>query len=161
MQFKYFLAFLAQYQDQVLLFFSIGSYNGVIPPSWVTIDSNTGSLNITTPDVSIDKEFAFYINSAISGVSTSISKIIKIKELNCNVENCQRCLSSSNSNCSSCNSGYYLHKSAWFTPSKTAQSLQTTNQAIMASVAGIVAVASVLNTSSLSTLNIIFILKFY
>ena len=134
------------------IIFSIGSYNGVIPPSWITIDSITGSLNITTPDVSIDKEFAFYINSVISGVSTSISKIIKIKVLNCNVENCQRCLSSSNSNCSSCNSGYYLHNSAWFTPSKTAQSLQTTNQAIMASVAGIVAVASVLNTSSLSSL---------
>ena len=43
--------------------FSIADYNGVVAPTWTTIDSTTGQLNISAPDVSSDSVYSFYIKS--------------------------------------------------------------------------------------------------
>ena len=43
--------------------FSLGSYNGVDVPSWVTIDSSSGVLNITAPEVTSNTNYYFYVNS--------------------------------------------------------------------------------------------------
>ena len=69
--------------------FSFGNYNGGSVPSWIQIDSNTGVLNITTPDISQDIEFNFYIYSGMSVSSNlvQIPKLIKFKVLNCNAQN--------------------------------------------------------------------------
>ena len=47
-------------------------------PSWVAIDSVSGILSINAPEVSLDTEYDFYINSAVSGVSSPIKKLIKL-----------------------------------------------------------------------------------
>ena len=54
--------------------YSIGNYGSTIAPSWATIDSNSGVLNITAPNVSADTEFDFYAVSTVtvSGVSNPV-----------------------------------------------------------------------------------------
>ena len=66
------------------------------PPSWITIDSNTGIISYIAPEVASDVEFDFYINSNINGVADSAQKLIKIKVIACFVTNCQKCSSTSN-----------------------------------------------------------------
>ena len=46
--------------------FSIGDYNSVTAPAWVSIDTSSGELTITAPTVSVNTNFSFYINSAIT-----------------------------------------------------------------------------------------------
>ena len=134
--------------------FSFGNYNGGSVPSWIQIDSNTGVLNITTPDISQDIEFNFYIYSGMSVSSNlvQIPKLIKFKVLNCNAQNWEKCQFKSNSIWALWNSGYILHNGGWIIPTETAKGLKTTTQSIMASAAWILVVMSVFNTSSLSSL---------
>ena len=62
--------------------YSISNYMTSIAPSWVTINSLTGVLSIVAPEVSSNTEYDLYVNSAVSGVSSSIQKLIKIIILN-------------------------------------------------------------------------------
>ena len=96
--------------------FSFGSYNGETIPAWVTINSNTGLLTWITPEVTTDSNFNFYINSVISGVSSVIQKHIRITILNWSVNNCQKCIESSSSNCDTWNSGFILSSGLWNNP---------------------------------------------
>ena len=43
-------------------------------PTWATLNSSTKVLSIAAPDVTSDTEFSFYINSAITGITTVPSK---------------------------------------------------------------------------------------
>ena len=58
--------------------FSTANYMTSTVPSWVAIDSVSGILSINAPEVSLDTEYDFYINSAVSGVSCPIKKLIKL-----------------------------------------------------------------------------------
>ena len=91
--------------------FKTVGYQGGLVPLWIKIDSNTGVLNITTPDIYVDTEFDFYIYSSmnISSNLIQIPKLIKLKVLNCNSQNCQKCKLKSNSAWAFCNSGYILY----------------------------------------------------
>ena len=62
-------------------------------PSWVAINSSTGALTITAPEVSSDAEFSFYIVSSVSGIPDPIKKLIKLTILNWSVSNWQKCIS--------------------------------------------------------------------
>ena len=148
--------------------FSISNYL-VSSPSWIIIDSITGTLTITSPDVDADTKFEFYINSAISGVTDSIQKLIKLTILNWSVQNCQKCSSSSSTLCEICYTGFNLISSQWHSQqvpaqdfpstssshnstSETSQTLKTTSIWVFGATVGVVAVMSLLNTSSMTGL---------
>lgn len=63
--------------------YSASSYNGGIVPSWVSVNSSTGSISVAAPNLSVTTNFTFYLSSAVSGVSSSIDKIITISVLCC------------------------------------------------------------------------------
>ena len=88
--------------------FSLSSYNGVIVPNFVSINSTTGVLTIAAPSVSSSKTYSFYITSMISGVSTPVQKIINLTVKKCTVGNCQICTITDSSVCATCNPGYSL-----------------------------------------------------
>ena len=58
--------------------YSLASSNGFNLTSIVSINSATGVLSITAPSVSVSSDYYFFINSAISGVSDPVQKMIKL-----------------------------------------------------------------------------------
>ena len=63
-------------------------------PSFVLIDSTSGTLTISAPSVNSDTEFDFYVASTVSGVSSPVQKLVKLTVTNCSVQNCQKCSTS-------------------------------------------------------------------
>ena len=62
--------------------YSLSAYNGGTVPSWVSINSSTGTLTVTAPNVSADTEYDFYVDSTISGVANPVKKLIKLTVTN-------------------------------------------------------------------------------
>ena len=116
------------------------------------INSETGYLSISTPEVLTDKEYSFYIYYSNQDESKYVQKIIKLKILNWNVDHCQKWTIRSGSACSEWYFGFSLNSGLCIEPSKSAQAMQTSTQSIIASTTGVVVLMSVLNTSSLATL---------
>lgn len=77
--------------------YSINNYELITAPSWVSIDSSTGLLSISTPSVDADTQFIFNVNSAISSSTGPVQKLIKLTVVNCSVAKCQKCTSSNGS----------------------------------------------------------------
>ena len=97
-------------------------------PSWIAIDSGSGVLSINAPEVSLDTEYDFYINSAVSGVSSPIKKLIKLIITNCAAINWIKCISTNSLTCETCLSGYVLSSGVWdISQTTNPQSPQTTN----------------------------------
>ena len=82
-------------------------------PSWITIDSSTGVLTITAPEVASDTEYSFYVNSDVSSPLVSVQKIVRIAILNWIASHCNKCLSTSTSEWEIWNSGYSLVSREW------------------------------------------------
>ena len=76
---------------------SIANYMASTAPSWVSINPSTGALSITAPEVNSDTEYKFFINSAVSGITNPVQKLIKLTVTNCSAANCQKCISTSSS----------------------------------------------------------------
>ena len=143
--------------------YNLGSYNGAIIPSFVSINSATGILTIAAPSVSSSTIYSFYIDSTISGVSSPALKIINLTVKKCTVVNCQICTVSDSSVCATCNSGFSLSigicsmsgtesaKSEAQT-SGTAKSLSTSSQAVIGAVALFSIGSSLTNLSSMASL---------
>ena len=145
--------------------YSLSSYNGGAVPSWVSINSNTGLLSITAPDVTTDSTSSFYISSTISGYSNPVQKLIKLTVQNCLASNCQLCTSSSSSSWETCSSGYTLSSGSWSVTtytstttanvskvSQTATNLNTGVQYIIGFTTLVVIVSNVANSSSFACL---------
>ena len=79
--------------------YTTADFGSTTVPPWVSIDSNTGVLSITSSAVNADTEHSFYINSAITGSSGLYQKKVKLIVMNCGVSNCQTCTTSSGSTC--------------------------------------------------------------
>ena len=62
--------------------YQLASYNGVTLPSYLTIDQNTGAISISSHNVTADTDIAFYVNSVITGITSSVQKLIKLKIIN-------------------------------------------------------------------------------
>ena len=75
------------------------NYTSSATQSWISLDSNTGLLIVTAPEVTSDTEYDFYINSTISGYQTQIQRQVKLTVINCSVQNCQKWSSSSGTSC--------------------------------------------------------------
>ena len=58
--------------------FALANYLSSTPPVWVTIDANSGVLNISPPDIASDTIYEFYIDSTIAGVSGPVHKLIRL-----------------------------------------------------------------------------------
>ena len=134
--------------------FSTANYMTSTVPSWVAIDSVYGILSINASEVSLDTEFDFYINSAVSGASSPIQKLIKLIITNCAAKNWKKCISTNSLTCETCLSGYVLSSGVWDIPtaSETAKALSKTTTSVVIAIAGIVVFASILNTASITSL---------
>ena len=82
-------------------------------PAWINIDSSTGELNITSPYVSKDTLYEFYVDSSFSGSSQPVKKLIMLTILNCNSLNWKTCSGSNSSVWVTWNSGYSLSSGNW------------------------------------------------
>ena len=94
----------------------------------MSINSTTGSITITAPEVSSDTEYYFYINSVISSASDSAKKIIRLTILNWTSLNWQKCLSANSTTWEVWNSGFDLISGACTaqdSPTEAAQALST------------------------------------
>ena len=150
--------------------FSTANYMTSTVPSWVAIDSVSGVLSINAPEVSLDTGYDFYINSAVSGVSSPIQKLIKLIITNCAATNWKKCISTNSLACETCYSDYVLTSGMWdISKTKTSQSSQTTSQSSQATsetakalsttttstliaIAGIVTFTSLINTTNIASL---------
>ena len=132
-------------------------------PSWVAIDSVSGILSINAPEVSLDYEYDFYINSAVSGVSSPIQKLIKLIITNCAVKNWKKCISTNSLTWDICDSGYVLTSGVWDisktttsqssqTASETAIALSKTTTPVVVGISWIVVSTSIINTNSIASL---------
>ena len=132
-----------------------------IAPAWVIIDSISGTLAITTPEVDLDTDYYFYIDSTISGVTSKIQKLIKLSILNCTSSKCQKCSNTNSSTCEIWKSGYNLVSGSWSAPiqnsvvevaSKAAQTLSTVTTSVVAANVGVTVFTSLLSTVSIASL---------
>ena len=133
-------------------------------PSWVAVDSVSGVLSINAPEVSFDTEYDFYINSAVSGVSSPVQKLIKLIITNCTAKNWKKCISTNSLTCETCVSGYVLASGVWDiskknttsqssqTVSETAKTLSKTTTSAVIAISGIVVLTSIINTTSIANL---------
>ena len=132
-------------------------------PSWISIDSVSGILSINAPEVSLNTEYDFYINSAVSGASSPIQKLIKLIIVNCSPKNWKKCISTNSLTCETWYSGYVLTSGVWeISKTNTSQSLQTTSEtakalsntttSVVIAITGIVVLASTMNATSISNL---------
>ena len=134
--------------------FSTANYMASTVPFWVAIDSVSGILSINAPEVSSDTEHDFYINSAVSGVSSPIQKLIKLIITNCAAKNWKKCISTNSLTCETCLSGYVLTSGVWDIPtaSETAKTLSKTTTSAVIAITVIVVLASMINTASIVNL---------
>ena len=122
-------------------------------PAWITINSTTGALNITTPEVSLDTKVDFYIISSVSGVTGSIQKKMRLIILDWSVQNWQKCSSSSSTTWVKWSSGYVLSSGGvWTDSSVTAKALSTTSTSVVIASSACVVLVSFLNASSIASL---------
>ena len=91
------------------IIYGITNYMSSTAPTWVTINPSTGVLDIISPAVTIDTEHYFYINSAISGVSAPVQKLIRITVLNWTPSYWHTCSNTSSSIWSVWSAGYTLN----------------------------------------------------
>ena len=146
--------------------FSTANYMTSTVPSWIAIDSVSGVLSVNSPEVSLDTEYDFYINSAVSGVSSPIQKLIKLIITNCAAKNWKKCISTNSLTCETCLSGYVLTSGIWdiskTTTSQSSKSSQTTSEIVKAlsktitsvviAITWIVVLTSMMNTKSIASL---------
>ena len=114
--------------------YSITDYNGVVHPSWVTINSSTGQLTIIAPGTITTSSYSFYVSSAISGVTNSVNKIITINLISWSVSNCQYWINTSGTVWATWNSGYSLSSGAWILIPTNTQSTSTTQSKSAAAI---------------------------
>ena len=73
------------------IIYSLASYNSVMVPSWITIDSSNGNLNVNTPSITSASDLAFYIKSTVSGTANPTLKLINIRVNKWAASNCNKC----------------------------------------------------------------------
>ena len=131
--------------------FSTGNYMTSSVPSWIVINSTTGVVNIDAPDLNIDTEYDFYINSYISGYADPVQKLIKLTVINWGVLNWYKWAQNDSTVCQIWDSGYYLQSGLCTQASKTAKALSTTTQAIVGFSSWVSVISGTMNSASASS----------
>ena len=101
------------YSGSTYISFSLGAYQSSIIPSWIIINSSTGLLSITSPEVEKDTNFIFFINSSVNGVSGYVKKLVNITIKKWIALNWLKCSGSSNLEWTKCDSGYSQNSGTW------------------------------------------------
>ena len=110
--------------------YSIGDYSTSLTPTWITINSTTGTLSISTPGVNSDTELNFYIISSVNGLANPIQKRIVLTIKAWAVSNCLKCLRTSIYIWEQCNSGYNLEYEKCTKISQTVEALVVASKSI-------------------------------
>ena len=134
--------------------YKIGNYSEEIA-SWISINSTTGVLNISSPEVLDDKNYTFSLYSSVTGFVNPSVKNILLTVQNCISQNCNKWLNTSNSIWEVCNVKYILKSGNCElieVPSAASEvwsfvSLSTTGASF-----GLVAIMGIINTASIATL---------
>lgn len=92
----------------VTVTYTIADYNAVTAPTWVTVDAATKKLKLTTPSVSATTSYSYYVNSAITGITAPVSKLVTVTVNVCSLSNCQTCVVGDYTKCSVCQTGFIL-----------------------------------------------------
>ena len=119
-------------------------------PSFVLIDSTLGTLTVSAPSIDLDTKYDFYVISKVSGVSSTVQKLIKLTVTNCSVQNCQKWYTSTV--WATWNSGYTLSSGAWTSQnnaSKTSEVLTKITVSVVGTSFGIVTIMSLINSASM------------
>ena len=93
--------------------YTLGSYNNQSPPSWASINSTTGKLNLNTPILSTETNYCFSIITQITGKPSSVTKAIYLTVeafVPWNVQNCAEWVSRSSTNWQTWINGYNLNQ---------------------------------------------------
>ena len=64
--------------SSTLIVFSLSSFNSEVVPSWVAVDTTTGMLTITSPEVEQDTNYSFNVNAMITGLNLQTQKQVKL-----------------------------------------------------------------------------------
>ena len=122
-------------------------------PSFVLIDSTSGTLTVSAPSVNSDTEYDFYVTSTVSGVSSPVQKLVKLTVTNCSVQNCLKC--STSTVWAFWISGYTLSSGSWVVQnnaSTTTEVLTKTTVSVVGASFGIVTIMSLINSASMISL---------
>ena len=132
--------------------YSLESYSGSQVPSWVTVDINTGQLNISAPEIDAITTFRFYINSVVAGTQNLIPKLIILTVIRCDLNNWKTCSNINGSTWTTWNSGYYLSNGQCAPLLSTSQGLSATTQSVTGAAAWAAVMSSMISASSLSSI---------
>ena len=66
--------------------YSISNYGAEAAPSWISIDSSTGVLTISSASIAANQVFNFYVNSAFSLPSTTAQTVVSLTS-DCVIQN--------------------------------------------------------------------------
>ena len=128
--------------------YSIGDYDRTVP-SWISVDSQTGIITIETPIISSETKYNFYLNSAVSGISHSIQKLIGLTVLKWVASNCLKCSNTSGTIWQIWNSSYILSSGVWIFPTSSKTSTQDSELSIDTPKVLKITVISVIFTTAL------------
>ena len=124
------------------ILYSIGDYAGTTAPTWVSVNSTTGSISILAPIVDSDSIFRFYINSNI-GSSGIVQKVIQVTVLNWAITNWLSCKNTSSTTWDTWTAGYNLNSNLCIAQSMPSSPTQlTTNQNNSSSTANAISILS-------------------
>ena len=140
--------------------YSLNSYNDSSILSWISINSTSGLLKISTPTVASTSSYAFYVSSSVSGVTTLFNKLITIQINKWGVQNCKNWTSTDNKVWSTWNSGYVLSSGSWviYTESSSSSSSSSANAAestlisTVSVTSAIILISSIMTFSSFTTI---------
>ena len=86
--------------------YSISNYGAETAPSWISINSSTGVLTISSASIATNQVFSFYVNSVFNMPSSTVQTVVSLTS-DCVIQN-WLLSTSSTSNWIVCGTGYSL-----------------------------------------------------
>ena len=135
--------------------YKIGNYYPAENASWISINSTTGVLSISSPEVLENKTFTFSLYSSVTGFLNPSVKNISLTVENCISQNCNKWLSTSKSTWEVCNVKYLLKSGNCElieVPSAASEAWSSASSSTTGASFGLVAIMGIINTASIATL---------
>ena len=135
--------------------YKIGNYYPAEIASWININSTTGVLSISSPEVLENKTFTFSLYSSVTGFLNPSVKNISLTVQNCISQNCNKWLSTSKSTWEVCNVKYLLKSGNCElieVPSAASEAWSSASSSTTGASFGLVAIMGIINTASIATL---------
>ena len=132
--------------------YSIGSYSGGSISSFVTVNSSSGVMKVSSPNITDTTTYLFSINSNITGISNFVQKPISLIVNKWTVNHCKQWNSTDITYWNVWKSDYISDSGVWYynRPSSTAQGISITTQAILGTAAILTFASGFVNASSIS-----------